>query len=64
MEGHERELLIKKVELFEGHRSEVLVDLGIPRSTYYKWRKAYDEDGVMGLEKTKTGAKKNLEPAS
>ncbi len=58
MDEHNREDLIKKVELFEGHRSEVLEDLGIPRSTYYKWRRAYDEDGIMGLEKTKPGAKR------
>ncbi len=58
MDGHDREDLIKKVELFEGHRAEVLDDLGIPRSTYYKWRKTYDEDGIMGLDKTKPGAKR------
>jgi len=58
MDGHDREDLIKKVELFEGHRAEVLDGLGIPRSTYYKWRKTYDEDGMVGLEKTKPKAKR------
>jgi hypothetical protein len=36
MDEYQREDLIKKVELQEGHRNEVLGDLGIPRSTYYK----------------------------
>jgi len=49
MDGYQREGLIKKVELWDGHRAQVLDDLGIPRSTYYKWRRIYDEDGMPGL---------------
>lgn len=46
--------LIVKVEGQRGKRSEVLEELGIGRSTYYKWRKAYRERGVLGLAKAKT----------
>jgi hypothetical protein len=34
MDEYQREGLIKKVELREGHRANVLDDLEIPRSTY------------------------------
>lgn len=57
MDEYQREDLIRKVELKEGHRAKVLDDLGIPRSTYYKWRRTYDEDGLPGLAKTKPQAK-------
>lgn len=50
MDGNQREDLIKKVELQDGHRAKVLDGLGIPRSTYYKWRRTYDDDGMPGLE--------------
>lgn len=58
MDEYQREDLIRKVELKEGHRTQVLGDLGIPRSTYYKWRKVYDDDGLSGLAKTKPSAKR------
>jgi len=58
MDEYMRQDLINKVELKEGHRAQILVDLGIPRSTYYKWRRTYDEDGLPGLAKTKPQAKR------
>ena len=58
MDEYQREDLIRKVELKEGHRAKVLNDLNIPRSTYYKWRRTYDEDGLPGLAKTKPQAKR------
>ena len=58
MDEYQREDLIKKVELEEGRRAKVLGDLGIPRSTYYKWRRTYDEDGLPGLAKTKPTARR------
>jgi transposase InsO family protein len=57
MDEYQREDLIKKVELEEGHRAKILGDLGIPRSTYYKWRRTYDEDGLPGLAKAKPKAR-------
>jgi len=58
MDEYQREDLIKKVELKEGHRAAVLDNLGIPRSTYYKWRRAFDEDGLPGLAGTKPIARR------
>src|SRR3989338_5473511 len=58
MDEYEREDLIRRGELKEGHRLQMLGDLGIPRSTYYKWRRTYDEDGLPGLAKTKPQAKR------
>jgi len=58
MDGYQREDLIKKVELRDGHRAKMLDDLGIPRSTYYKWRRTYDEDGIPGLEGIKPIARR------
>ena len=58
MNPEQRMDLVKKVELQEGRRNEVLEDLGISRSTYYHWRKAYDRHGLEGLRKMKPGAKR------
>jgi transposase InsO family protein len=58
MDEYMREDLIQKVELKEGQRSLILNELGISRSTYYKWRKAYDEDGLPGLAKMKPMARR------
>ena len=44
--------LLWKVEVYKGKRSEILKELGIPRSTYYKWRKAFRRDGHEGLKRT------------
>jgi transposase-like protein len=41
MAGQMKGDLIEKVESQRGRRSEILQELKIPRSTYYKWRKAY-----------------------
>ena len=57
MDEYMREDLIKKVELRQGHRLKILDELNIPRSTYYKWRRSYDEDGLPGLAKTKPAAR-------
>lgn len=58
MNEYQREDLIKKVELREGRKTQVLEDLGIPRSTYYKWRRIFDEDGLPGLAGTKPIARR------
>ena len=51
MDAGMKEDVIVKVEAQRGKRSEVLEELGIARSTYYKWRRAYREQGVFGLAK-------------
>jgi len=45
--------LIWKVEAQRGRRSQMLNELRIPRSTYYKWLKGYRGDGLDGLTKRK-----------
>ncbi len=49
--------LIEKVESQRGHRSDILQELQIPRSTYYQWRKAYEEEGIASLEKVRAGGR-------
>lgn len=58
MEAEKRMDLVRKVELREGKRKEMLRGLGIPRSTYYHWRKSYDRGGLAGLQKMKPSARK------
>jgi len=53
MNGRMKGDLVEKVELQSGHRFKILQELKIPRSTYYKWRKAYQETGIEGLEKAR-----------
>lgn len=54
MDGQMKGDLIEKVESQRGRRSEILQELRIPRSTYYKWRKAYEEEGIEGLKKVRS----------
>lgn len=58
MNAEQRMDLIRKADLQEGRRSEILSSLGIPRSTYYKWRTAYDQGGIAALQKTKPSARR------
>jgi len=43
MEPADRIDLVRKLDLLEGGRSKMLLDLGIPRSTFYHWRSEYDQ---------------------
>ena len=54
MNGRMKGDLIGKVELQRGSRFKILQELKIPRSTYYKWRKAYQESGIEGLKKLRS----------
>jgi len=58
MNAKDKADLIRRVDLFEGKRGKILKSLKIKRSTFYKWRKTYDEQGVKGLEKMKAGARR------
>ena len=58
MNARQRKDLVLKIELKPGQRNSILKDLDIPRSTYYKWRDQYDEKGLSGLGKKKTGPKR------
>jgi putative transposase len=57
MNGEGKGELIEKVESQRRRRSEVLRELQIPRSTYYHWRKAYEEEGLAGLERGRSGGR-------
>ena len=57
MDEYMREDLIKKVEGHGGRRSQMLGELKVPRSTYYHWRRSYDQAGISGLGKIKPVAR-------
>lgn len=58
MDAGRREELIKTVEGQPGKRSQMLKQLGIPKATYYQWRRMYHKKGIDGLTKSKTAAKR------
>ncbi len=58
MDEHQKEELIHDVEKTPGRRSGLLNELAISRTTYYRWRKSYDENGMDGLNKRKPVAKR------
>jgi len=53
MEPEARKEFVRYVDLLEGDRKAFLKQAGMPRATYYKWRKQLDEKGVEGLQKPK-----------
>ena len=50
--------LLRKVELHKGKRSDILAELEIPRSTYYKWRKAFRTNSYEGLKRAPSARQK------
>jgi putative transposase len=58
MDEYQREDLIKKVENLHGRRKRILNELQVPRSTYYHWRRSYDESGLDGISRGKPVAKR------
>lgn len=58
MNPEQRMDLVRKLDLEERKRSGILKTLEIPRSTYYKWRTAYDKGGLEALQKTKPSARR------
>jgi putative transposase len=57
MDGQRRGDLIEKVEFQRGCRWEILQELKIPRSTYYQWRKVYEQEGIADLQKVRSGGR-------
>lgn len=49
MTAEQKRMVIEKVEEHVLPRSVALKHMGIPSSTYYRWRKAYRREGVAGL---------------
>jgi len=58
MNEYQREELIRDVEKVPRRRSKLLNELKISRTTYYRWRRAYDESGVEGVIRGKPVAKR------
>lgn len=58
MKAEEIEEIIDNIELSGANRKKMLEDIGIPESTYYKWRKAYNREGIKGLTKMSTAPKR------
>ena len=56
MDAKEREDLINKLEGMGWNKRKALQELGIPESTYYSWKKCYEEKGPRGLLKKSTAA--------
>lgn len=51
MNAEERAGLVEALESSGQGRYGKLAELGIPRATYYRWKKLYEAEGVQGLEK-------------
>lgn len=58
MKGIKRAGLIEALEDKGYGRRAELQRLGIPRSTFYHWRKRYEEDGIRGVERGKPAARR------
>jgi len=58
MNEYQKEELIRDVEQIPRQRSKLLKELKISRTTYYRWRRAYDESGIEGVIRGKPVAKR------
>lgn len=58
MKDIDRAGLIEALETAGEKRDEKLKEMGIPRSTYYAWRRRYKAAGVEGLKVTKPTARR------
>jgi transposase InsO family protein len=45
MSAVEKVAVLYQMEVLSGHKRQALVELGIPRSTYYRWRQEQRDDG-------------------
>ncbi len=54
----EKQEIIWMVERSDLGVNRTLHHLGIPKSTFYKWYRAYTENGLLGLEYKKTGSQR------
>ena len=53
MDIAEKVALFRELGMLKGDGSRILKQLGIPRSTYYRWKRRYEREGIMGLRKKK-----------
>lgn len=54
MKPEQKQHIIVEIDSAKRNRNGKLKDLGIPKSTFYRWKKKFDEEGVAGLERMKT----------
>lgn len=54
MSAGEKAAVLAGVEALAGHKRQALAELGIPRSTYYRWRQGQRHHGL----ETHTGGKR------
>ena len=55
MEPLEKVLLLRELGSLRGHRSARLLTLGLPKSTYYHWKRRYELEGINGLANMNKG---------
>lgn len=60
-EARKKKEILDKVESSDKPVKTILKELGISRSTFYHWRKRYDEEGIEGLMDLRTGPKEPAE---
>lgn len=51
MTAEERKDLLEHLKRHRGKKRKLLAELGIPESTYYAWKRAYEKGGMPALEK-------------
>ena len=54
----EKQEIIWMVERSDLGVNRTLLQLGIPKSTFYKWYKSYTENGILGLESKSGGSRR------
>jgi transposase InsO family protein len=59
MDIEEKVALFRELGTLKGDGSRILKQLGIPRSTYYRWKRRYEREGIMGLRK-KRGVERRI----
>lgn len=60
-EARKKKEILDKVESSGKPVKTILKEMGISRSTFYHWRKRYDEEGMAGLMDLRTGPKEKAE---
>ena len=46
MSNVDKSAVLAQVEVLSGHKRKTLVELGVPRSTYYRWRQLQPSHGL------------------
>jgi putative transposase len=59
MESLQKAELLRELKALKGDCRRVLDKLGISRSTYYEWKRRYEREGIMGLERKKNATRRS-----